>query len=649
MSGDERSDSHSDEDDIGTTGLIATRAKRSTAGNLYATLRQNLDDEELQKELLAEDEEDAGDYEGSDRDGDDDDEAMDSSSDEEDAGPPKGGEAEELDGEKELKRAERAEAKKRKRMDAARMRIPGWQKRNKRVKLAEDAKANDGNSEKVKKKQDRPAWLLGDFDAPIRQSSRSSAVQSREMTHASLKQSAERSENQKRRIERAHERERLRHRTDLSQEDRLAKALKVEKETAREFGRWEREEAERQRIREEQLAAKRKRDIEGPVQRFWSGSVLWEGDHIKIQRMHRHGEPEEIPEPKEENMPDIAKHDEEAETEQVATTETSQNVPSNVSDVVMGVVPDPTATAKADPSPGGPTAVPGDNVQMATSEPPTAADTHSLQPSQPLLDGIHAYASQNEHPDAALPETSAPRLKPYLPSAPGLATDVVTQDNVQTVTWFSASAGRVFSLPTAEQSNFMANPRWPIYQSMTMNVTQEPQEQLPCEQAQRTLLVLENYESLDATTTSKRATAKAAKDIVPGPTPLAATLAPIAYPSFTPEESRYLTAKMRKRGAEQLLPPPPAKTKCSLTCWPAKFRDPKTGLPYADLQTYKLIQRVLAGGCAWSGLVGAWVGPTYGEMGRPARGVPEGFGVSPPAKTASPTTTVKIEASSSGD
>lgn len=85
MSDDDSSASSSSEaEDISKSGLVATRAKRRTAGNLYETLRANLDDEELQKELLAEDEaEDAEDYLASDRE--DDEAAMESSSSDEDA------------------------------------------------------------------------------------------------------------------------------------------------------------------------------------------------------------------------------------------------------------------------------------------------------------------------------------------------------------------------------------------------------------------------------------------------------------------------------------------------------------------------------------------------------------------------------------
>ena len=265
---DERSDSSSDSEDLDTTGLIATRQKRATAGNYYATLLANLDDEELQKDLLAEDEEeDAGDYEGSEKDGDDD-EALESSSEDEDEGPTK----EDLEGEKALKRQERAEAAKKRKVHDARLKIPAWrQQQKKRVKLADDVKTEDGSTSeplkaKAKKKSERSNWLPTAADAPLRQSGRSLAVANREVVHANLKQSAQRSEKQRRVMKDASEREKSRKRMEgMSQEERMKKCERIERETAREFGRWEREEAERQRLREEAIAAKRNKGVHGPV------------------------------------------------------------------------------------------------------------------------------------------------------------------------------------------------------------------------------------------------------------------------------------------------------------------------------------------------------------------------------------------------
>ncbi|KAK6415361.1 hypothetical protein LTR95_017601, partial [Oleoguttula sp. CCFEE 5521] len=285
-SGTESSDS---EEDITTTGLVATRAPRHTAGNLYQTLRANLDDEELQKSLLEEDElDDAEDYEGSERE--DDDAAMESSSSEDEG---KGdGDAEDLEGEKELRKAERREQMKRKRGRDAKMKVAGVGEPRpaKRVRIEEGADL-EGTPEHVeakerkRKKSERSNWLPEAADMPVRQSHRSLAVANREVTHANLKVSAERSEKQRKLMADAAVKVRANVKMNLSQEQRLEKCRRIERETAKELGRFEREEAERMRLREEALAAKRRRALEGPVVSVWSGSGVYEDDKLKVKRM----------------------------------------------------------------------------------------------------------------------------------------------------------------------------------------------------------------------------------------------------------------------------------------------------------------------------------------------------------------------------
>ncbi|KAL9006247.1 MAG: hypothetical protein Q9188_001019 [Gyalolechia gomerana] len=60
---------------------------------------------------------------------------------------------------------------------------------------------------------------------------------------------------------------------------------------------------------------------------------------------------------------------------------------------------------------------------------------------------------------------------------------------------------------------------------------------------------------------------------------------------------------------------------CAITEQPARYRDPRTGLPYADSYAYKEIQKLANGGSRWSSLLGCYVGPTSSG----ARGVPERF------------------------
>lgn len=65
----------------------------------------------------------------------------------------------------------------------------------------------------------------------------------------------------------------------------------------------------------------------------------------------------------------------------------------------------------------------------------------------------------------------------------------------------------------------------------------------------------------------------------------------------------------------------PVSESCAITMQPAKFRDPKTGLVYANSYAYKEIQRLRTGGSRWSNLLDCYVGPVQSV----ARGVPERF------------------------
>lgn len=573
MSDDERSDSASmseggEDVDVQTTGLIATRAKRSNAGNLYASLRANLDDEELQKELLAEDEDDVGDYEGSEKS--DDDDALESSSDEEDAGPPREGD-EDLEGEKLLKKEERAEIRKKRKAQDARLKLPSSLKNNKRVKLADDRKTEGSAPIKPKKKSERSNWLPTEADAPVRQSRRSLAVANREVTHANLQESYERSEKQRRVMKNAAEREKTTQRRVMSQQERLELCEKIAKQTDKEFGRWERDEAERQRLRDEALAAKRNRGFDGPFVRHWSGSVLWEGERIKIKRMSSKRVEEIKGEPKE---------------------------------------------AASDPVEGGNAPVihqPATPNEQATgplsNDPQQTLPQHASAPPgpEPWLQGIHDYASQ---PTSGLPTTNqqqlpTPQIEPIV-TAPA-----------------SNAPATAYPPPASAQHSSYIHPASSTYGAWAPGPhlpphvpVSPPAAPLIREQAQRSLVILEQFDQFENAPRRSRTAS------VLEPTVTASVILPEAFPPFTSDESRYLTAKHKRNN----LPPEPEKAHCAIICSEkARFRDPKTGLAYRDMHTYKIIQRVLAGGCQWSSLLGAWVGPSYGVMGRPAAGVPVGF------------------------
>jgi vacuolar protein sorting-associated protein 72 len=592
------SESGSDEDfqhEIETTGLIATRAKRANAGNLYESiLKPNLDDEEVRRELLAEDEGDEGDYEGSDRG--DDDSAFESSSDEDDAGPPQEGAAEDLAGEKELKRAERVEQQKKRKAADARMKIPAWHKKRKTVTLADDAKAQDGSDSaaqpKPKKKSERANWLPTDADGPRRQSGRALAVANRESVHANLKESYERSEKQRRVMKKAAERERGKKRQEISQEARLKVCEKIAKQTDKEFGRWEREEAERQRRRDEERAAKRSKGLDGPYVRYWSGSAIWRGEKMVEGRVeHGSMKAEELKE-------DLSK---------------SAAVPPKTTTTSL----DATHEVRAEKA--------SSNDQAPAVPPATSTTDGTTEASVSWLPGIHEYAS---HPPTAPPDQQVP-ADPLSGNNAGMQVQPPA-----TAYPTLAPAAAVYNAPPTH-----AYPSWPPG-VQSFNVQLPPPPPVLREQAQRSLIMLEQFDNLETTATTNTAK-RSSKSTNSGVTPneLTSILTPDAFPTppFTSDELRYLLTKHTvkratiKHPSTLQMPAPPAKPMCAII--PSKeagFRDPKTGLPYLDSQCYKILQRVLAGGCCWGPMLGCWVGPSYGVMGRPAVGVPQGFGAPPP-------------------
>ncbi|KAI0128656.1 YL1 nuclear protein-domain-containing protein [Xylariales sp. AK1849] len=72
--------------------------------------------------------------------------------------------------------------------------------------------------------------------------------------------------------------------------------------------------------------------------------------------------------------------------------------------------------------------------------------------------------------------------------------------------------------------------------------------------------------------------------------------------------------EMRKLGKQAPAP------KCIITNKLARYKDPKTGLPYYDARAFKEIQKLQRGDYKWSRLVGAWVGTgSFAAQGVPAR------------------------------
>ncbi|PSK53193.1 Vacuolar protein sorting-associated protein 72 [Elsinoe australis] len=587
--------------------LIAGRAKRSTAGNRLSHLLQHLDDEDVKADLLAEEEDDQKDYSAS-EDGDAD-VAIESSDDSEDEGKP--GEDDELAGEKELKKQERVESnKKRKARELVRI-LP----MKKKVKIAEEVTSEDGKLV-LPKKTERPAPAsLG----PLRHSSRSQTVANAKVTEARIKESKKRAVKTQEIMRLAAEKKAAEAGPELTQADRMARALEIEKENSRSLNRWEKSEQERIRTQKEKLEAMRNRKVEGPLIRYWSGPVKWiwrEGPDGPVYARFKYlkkskSKVQEIDQDDEDHSDGESKQSRRRSLPKVHLSELQQadanlaNKSAGVADTVMAEAP-PISDAKTTTTEDA-----NGRTPAITQTPTTAPIASSVNEQNGLdssfLDGIQLYASE----DATMPQSDPSASKPSI-----LISNVdepALMESYSTV----GPQGPTYPLPSMPPYTHI-----PTYPPLT-EIQQSAHSTLPLhsEIATRTLLTLSQFPDLPSSPPPTRKNAT-----VTDPA-LAFILVPYANPPLTSEEKRYLTTRARQsKSSTEILPAPPSRPTCLITGKQARFKDPKTRLPYADMPAHKAIQRVLANGCAYSGLLGAWAGIVgEGSLGRTARGVPAGF------------------------
>ena len=745
MSDDEASSQASDTELAPEETLIHGRARRTNAGNRMSILLQAYDAEDVQNDLLADEEEDHRDYVMSDAS----DVELESTDESDDDGPPKEGEEEKLDGEKEIQRQERVAAKQQKRKAQDLLKMPRVVKK---VKMADDGSATTKTTTttvtgggataatRPRKKSERTSWMPTAEDAPTRQSLRKSTVQNKEQTEVKLKESHLRSQKAQELMRIAADKKAADAVPALTQADRVARALQTEKENSKSLNRWVQVEEERREVQRKRMEALRNRQIDGPVVRYWSGSVIWEGDKIKVKRVHEpkvdatrkgcempsvteqtcakedkttalHPEVHEVEAPNgtptQERPPDpdvplekaslpaeidghahtstqpetdsLMPADQTAhqlepsqgpdETPAAGTAETSSADPSKEKDAAVDVDPpqsrDDTASRPLPvpaPESGAPPASFLDEIHYWASQPPTLphargqddASPPVIQPT-PLVGKAAAQRAasapeegastgpktlqreqrlQSEQPfpsPSAIPGSRhldlASQQRPAIDGFPG-ASSLSTSTTSLLPPQSNVTPNGVASLNEHQSDRFspLKDPA-PTSSSTEVASTLPPSIPLLQEQALRTLLTLDAFPQLEdlpppiATSTSSRST-----KLNPTANILSSVLLPGAHPTLTAAEQKYLTARSLKKKGDNFLPDRPAKALCCITAKEARFRDPKTGLGYRDLAAFKSLQRVIAGGCAWSVYERCWVGIVGdGRMGRVARGVPEGF------------------------
>ena len=605
------SGSGSESEEEQTEWLVTTREKRSTAGNrLTSLLQQEEPDDELEL-LFAEDEEDEG-FEDEEVQSD---VQMDSSDDDDDQGPAAG--AEDLEGEKELQKQARAEklAKKKKHGDG----IPKIFK--KRVKI--DPTASQAPPPRPKKKSERASWLPTAEEAPTRASQRGTTRQSKQQLHAQMIDREIKRLKQLESMEKAAAKKEAAKKPAKTQADRLAEAARVEKQNSKSLSRWE--EAEQQREEEQlaKLAALSNRHLEGPVITWWSGMAEWVGGTLK-----KVGKTLELEDPKEkltrkrkaaemeaDSAATPAPSGDQVMTDAPASTTTPDLPPNSTKDNATPqsanlppANPGSTTTQASTPllaPPVQPNNVsPNNQASVPQASTPLPVQPQSNQAPTPLLapPAPPQPPPTNQHPSALPPSTNLAPPRPLL--APPQQWHPLALDGSSPLPGFGPP-----HLPRLMPSQ----PFGPINPNQLNQPPPPPPPPAPpaIEHAARNYVILSNFDEDAVKDKHVQTTILMGRKFVK----MAST-----YPSPTPIP--YLTFPENKRDHDL----------CAITSYPAKFRDPSTGLPYCNAYAYKEIQKLKRGEFRWSKLVGAYVGlANYAARGVPPRFLnPKAAKVPPP-------------------
>lgn len=541
---DEDSDQSDDSEPVET--LVQGRDRRSTAGNLMQSMIQQEEDDDLTLLFADGDEEEDVEFQESDVAASD--AELDSSSDDDDQGP--NAAAEDLDGEVELQKESKLQKSRKRKAQDAFTTVAGLRKR---IKANAQATAVS-NEPRPKKKLERVSWLPNLQDGPTRASARKQTVQNKKVTHARLKDHEVRRAKVAAQMEKAGRTREQHQPKQMTQADRLAEALKTEKQNSKSLNRWE--ETERKRAEEQaaKLAALKDRKLEGPVVSWWSGMATWLGTKL-IKFGSKDTDQEMWAEPRKRGR--RPKH----------LIENADSLKGDGGSSV-GTPRDQTAT----PGPPEP--------PLAPRPPAEASDQGQAQPklsepSQPestikftapqgpdtfLLQGIQEYA--------AMPNESASLVPSKPPSlgngAPGLSGPP------------AVNSPPVLNLP----SNPLAPTPFPTQAPVPPQISHST----------RNIVVLSNFDNL----------------------PLA-------------DRGEFSIFYNLKKPGKTNKAPKVQQELCPITSLPARYRDPASGVAYANAQAYKRLKDLQKNKFTWSSMLGCYVG----ESGVVARGVPEGFAAAP--------------------
>ncbi|KAF4535468.1 Signal transducer [Lasiodiplodia theobromae] len=553
--------------------MVVTRSRRSNAGNW---MRKLLDQEERPDEH-----QDAQDFYNNEHwaeDADDDefggadavapeDVALESSGDEDED---EGEQDDDDAGEKVLRKEERQQKllQKRKRKDP----FAQAALRQKKAKTTTPTESMPPPP-RPKKKSERVSWLPEATEGPVRSSSRRLTVQNKQVLTQGLEEKERHRLHVLEVMKRAERRKEKDQPKPMTQQERLVEAARVEKRNSKTLSRWEESERLKAEENKARLEALKNRKLDGPFVRYYSGPSLWVNDKLK----HVGKDSCKIEELDDE--PPLANDTETSivDAQPSASAEQGGQQASGASQMQSAVDVKPEVSATN-----------AEQVERAEKPAGSLEQTQSL-PSESaggFLDGIFDWASMDAHQTNGAPAQRPPSAQSQLPLA---------------------ATGPVSAQESSKPIN--ADGHAETSQQVQSAVPVPPPPPRVVLRAVRNLITLQNFDSLRPR--DKDALSRALFKWPAG--------MPIALPTRPPPGRGARNAHL------------PHRELCCITAQPARYRDPLTGLPYADAFAFRSIRRFVSGlgggmGTArWSNLLGCFVGPRSEGRFAVAKGVPERF------------------------
>ncbi|BDD55759.1 hypothetical protein MAP00_001248 [Monascus purpureus] len=377
--------------------LVQGRARRSTAGRNMSALIDAEADDDLAL-LFAETEDDNEFTIDADVDvAEEDDMRLESSSEDEDDQGPNAPE-DELEGEMELEKQAKADRKKRKAQEGLRL-----QALRKKVKIDPTAVSTSTPTPRPRKKSERISWLPTPEEGPTRSSSRRQTMQNKQITHARLKDSEEKRIRLIASMEEAAKKKALQKPKEMTQEERLAEAERVERLNSKSLNRWEEMEKRKAEERRAKIEALQNRRLEGPVMSWWSGIATWTNGVLT-----RLGKVDVTLKPKEETS---RKKTKKAEKEKGETGQTVTNA---------GVLEKPSEPVPETPVPTGPDEADTTKQDHEDQQNSTVTkDNEVPAENRHLPDAVQENPTTQQTPEAKTTVTILPAQIPsFAPTAP---------------------------------------------------------------------------------------------------------------------------------------------------------------------------------------------------------------------------------------